>query len=356
MPDRATYGQGSVIQRGPRKYTIRWSEGKDPFTGKHIRRTLTLHDVTLTEARKILAAKTAARRATTRMTLGDLLDVCLDQLDITEVTRARYRHALEHVPAGARAWRLSDITVTDAGMLVKGLGERTGAQTVRKAITAIQSCWKQGYRNGWVPQTSPFAGLKLPDVDRSAGTLISDADIKRLIAVAEPGEEEAWLLVSLGTGARPGEVRQLRWSDVDLSGAIVTFTDTKHKGARRPVAVGDTVADSLMAWRNEQLNRAELVDDPYLFSTQPDASKPWSQFYAGRDRWGRLRARAGLDDKIRLYDLRHTANSQLAASGVDRAVRGLRAGNSPAVNDQVYTHQHPAADREAAAIMDRWLK
>ena len=357
MPDkRATYGQGSVIQRGPRKYTIRWSEGRDPFTGKHIRHTLTLHDVTLTEARQILATKTAARRATTRMTLGQLLDTALDQLDITERTRDRYAQALAHIPPGARDWRLSDITVTDASTLISGLTERTGAATVQKAHTALLSCWKQGYRNGWVQRDSPFHGVKLPEVNTSAGKLITDAEIKRLIAVVERGEEEAWLMVSLGTGARPGEVRQLRWSDVDLENAIVTFTDTKHKGRRRPVAIGELVVSALADWREMQYERGGLVDDPYLFSTKTDGSKPWSQWYAGRDRWGRLRERAGLPDDVRAYDMRHTVNSHLAASDVTNAVRGMRAGNSPAVNDSVYTHQHPAADREAAAITDAWLR
>jgi integrase len=353
---RATYGHGSVIARGPRKYTIRWSEGRDPFTGQHIRRTLTLTDTTLTEARRVLATKTAARRSTTRMTLGDLLDVTLAELDVTERTRDRYRLAIAHIPPGARVWRLSDITVTDAAQLIKGLTERTGAATVVKAHTAILSCWKQGYRNGWVQRESPFHGLKLPEVATSAGQLIDDDAIKRLMAVADPGEEEAWLMLSLGTGARPGEVRTVRWSDVDLDQAVVTFTDTKHHGRRRPVAIGQTVVDSLEAWREMQAETRELVDDPYLFSNALDGSVPWSRFYAGRDRWGRLRDRAGLPADVRLYDLRHTVNSHLAASDVSRAVRGMRAGNSPAVNDSVYTHQHPLADREAAEVTDRWLR
>lgn len=357
MPDkRATYGQGSVIQRGPRKYTIRWSEGRDPFTGKHIRRTLTLHDVTLTEARQILATKTAARRATTRMTLGQLLDTTIDQLDVTERTRERYRLALKQIPPGARDWRLSDITVTDAATLIAGLTERTGAATVQKAHTALLSCWKQGYRNGWVQRDSPFRGLKLPEVERSAGKLITDDEIKRLIAVCERGEEEAWLMVSLGTGARPGEVRTLRWSDVDLERAIITFTDTKHGNRRRPVAIGELVVEALRDWQKMQRKGRDLIDDPYLFSTKLDGSVPWSRFYAGRDRWGALRERAGLPEGIRCYDIRHTVNSHLAASNVTNAVRGMRAGNSPSVNDSVYTHQHPAADREAAAITDRWLR
>ena len=42
---RATYGQGSLTQLGPRKFRLRWSEGKDPFTGKHLRYTLTIDGV-----------------------------------------------------------------------------------------------------------------------------------------------------------------------------------------------------------------------------------------------------------------------------------------------------------------------
>ena len=353
---RATYGEGSLIEKGPRKFVIRWSEGVDPFTGKHLRRTQTLNDVSKTDARRILRAKTSGRRLTSRMTLGELIDVALPQLDVNDSTRERYDYALRLIPEPARQWRVSDITVTMAGTLIDGLAERHGAASVRKADTALKSCWKQAYRNGWVEMNdNPFRGLKLPKVRKSAGVILTADEVRRLIAVCEPGQEEAWITVSLATGARPGEVRVLRWSDVDLENSVIRFTDEKHDGTIRAVAITDTVADVLASWREHQAEQP-VIDDPYLFSVVDDASRPWTSSYAGRDRWHSLRERAGIREGVRLYDLRHTHNSELAAGGVSAATRGKRAGNSAAVNDAIYTHLHPAEDRDAAAVVDAWFR
>lgn len=356
MTTRRPWGAGTVVQRGKDTWQIRWSVGTDPFTGKHRREAVTLRGVTKTQAIAELQRRQAARRVSTRMTLGELLDVTLPRLDVTTATNERYGFALKMIPEGARAWPVADITVPAAGDLFARLAEMHGAASVRKCHTAIMACWKEAYRVGWVARdANPFAGIKLPKVSRSAGKLLDPEQVRALLAVAEPGQEHAWIMVHIVTGARPGEVRQLRWSQIDLDGAVIRFVDDKHGGEERPVAITQALVEVLADWRAEQAATQPVGADCCLFSTEADASVPWRKEYV-RTRWNTIRAKAGLPSTLRLYDVRHTINSLLADADIPAHVRGLRAGNSAAVNESVYTHRATAQDRAAAEVIGRVLE
>lgn len=369
MTQRSAWGEGELKQLGPRKFWLRWPVGIDPFTGKRIRDSITLNDITATQARAELRARLNGRSATTRLSLGELLDRCVLQLDVTERTRANYKNALKHIPPGARKWRAADITVTDAGTLINGLTARHGAATVRKAVGAIQSCWKQAYRNGWVPRDhNPWADQKLPDVTGS-GQVLEQPEIEAVRMAALSGMEEAWIETMLATGCRPGEVVAVRQSDIDLDLSVVRFTDFKHDGRPRFVAIDSTTADVLAEWRETQATRCRTVEDPYMLSMDLEGAVPWRAEYASKYRWHALAGRANLrprcdDDgyplkpfksELPLYSLRHTHNSLLAAAGVPTAVRSTRIGNNEQTNASTYTHQVAREDREAAAVIERRL-
>lgn len=403
MPSRSPWGRGQVIELAPRKFLLRWSAGNDPFTGRRVRQTLTLHDVSRAEANRILGAKIAARRTTTRLTLGELIDTTLDQLDVADRTRDGYRIALAHIPDGARKWRVDDLTVTKAGTLIAGLSERHGPQTVRKAVGALQSCWKQAYRNGWVSlDDSPWKAHKLPELRTRHSRILTDQEIDAVRAAADGPMEQAWIELALATGARPGEIVGLRRSDVDLDNSVIRFVDHKHRGQPRHVAIGEHAATVLENWFEQQDARAdELEPDPYVLSMDVEGKTPWRAEYASKYRWHALAARAQLRPRVDtlcetcwgkglrevgdgpyetwtvtydcadctngcrpgktfkselpLYSLRHTHNSLLAAAGVSAAVRGKRIGNTEDTNRSTYTHLVPREDREAAAIIDQRL-
>ena len=59
---RRPWGSGTIEQRGPNTWFIRWSQGTDPFTGKQMRRAETLHGVTKAEAQRILNQRIEAAR------------------------------------------------------------------------------------------------------------------------------------------------------------------------------------------------------------------------------------------------------------------------------------------------------
>jgi integrase len=352
---RAEYGAGSVKQIAPGRYELRWSQGTDPFTGQHRRRTERITAPSLKAARQELAARTSQRRVHSRMTFGDLLDLTLPQLRVKENSRTMYASFLRHVPPGARQWTAADITALDAAAVLDGLTGRHGPQLVRKIHTAIMSCWRQARLNGWVGDFNPWRGQALPKVPVSAGLAFTEDEVLKLRLSCEDQLERVWLEMHLDTGARPGEVLGVRWSAIDLDDSVITFIDAKHRNELRPVAITPALAALIRDWQVRQRARAlaagcGLAPDPYLISNDPASSVPWTVQYAGSFRWRRLRERAGIRPGLRVYDARHTHNSWLAAAGVDAVTRAQRIGNSPATNQRTYSHS--LGDRAAAAAIE----
>ena len=354
-----TYGTGSARKLPSGNYQLRWVEGVDPFSGQKIVRTETVEARNISEARKMVGRRASAKKVTSRILLGQLIENTLPDLPVAETTRNSYRYALAHVPQLALEWVAADITVPMAAQLFNGLAERHPPQTVRKCYTALMSCWKQARLNGWVDETrTPWSRQRLPKVNRSAGSPLTVTEVRQLMAAAEGGLERCWLTISLATGARPGEVVGLRWSHIDLDNSLLTFIDAKHDGQERPVAIDSWTESVIGDWMDTQAETSEdaglpLVDDPWLISSEVDASRPWARSYAGGFRWRKVRDRAGIRETLRLYDLRHTNNSELSALGFDSATRGDRIGNSPATNLSVYTHS--MRDHEAATAIGDWL-
>ena len=181
---------------------------------------------------------------------------------------------------------------------------------------------------------------------------LSPAEISRLGAALAHLEREqgitaavaAAVRILLLTGARRGEILQLRWEYVDLTHACLRLPDSKS-GAK-------TIALSAAAL--DVLASLERRSD-WMFPTQRgdlpvDLSRPWD----------RIRARAKLP-KLRLHDLRHSHASVLATDGVPLLVIGRILGHKVPATTARYAHLaddpvrkavEAAGDRIAAALSD----
>jgi integrase len=168
----------------------------------------------------------------------------------------------------------------------------------------------------------------------------------RLIAHAD-GEWRAMITVALRTGLRHGELRALRWQDVDLvAGRIVVrravwgdIISTPKNGRIREIALSKQAPTVL----REQPRRGEFV-----FST-PDKS----MLKKGVTKWPLWNAcrRAGLR-RIGWHSLRHSFASHLVMRGAPiKAVQELL-GHSTIEMTMRYAHLSPDARREAVKLLD----
>jgi site-specific recombinase XerC len=164
--------------------------------------------------------------------------------------------------------------------------------------------------------TDPLVGLRPPRLDQKVTRVLTDDQIKALIAACagksfRDRRDEALVRLMLETGARAGEVAALRVEDVDLNTGMATIVRGKGGKGRR-VAIGPQTTRSLDRYlrlrRSHKLagtGRLWLADNGRTFG------------YDGLRKalLGRARA-AGLPQDFHLHTLRHTyAHRWLAAGG-----------------------------------------
>ncbi len=117
-----------------------------------------------------------------------------------------------------------------------------------------------------------------------------------------PGVVNVVRLLAL-TGCRLGEIRHLKWKDVDLERGAIHLTDAKT--GSRTVATGAPVMALLAG--------LERVGEYVCYGTDPAEPLTKDQM---QNAWRRLRAKAGMPDG-RLHDFRHTMGTYAAQAGLN---------------------------------------
>jgi len=376
VSDRGRYGAGSIRQRGPGTWELRVSAGRDTLTGRYQQRTTTFRG-TEKQARKALAGFVARVESGSERgsdtTVAELMDAWLEfatdkvSLNTLQGYRSKARHRivpeLGTIPlrklSGPDLERWYRRLLHDAGL---------APSHVRQIHAIVHNALAHAVRWGWLP-VNPADAARPPSVPKRE---IRPPEVGHVLAAVEAAAPEFGVFVRLSAaaGSRRGEVTALRWRDVDLDAGELVFEHSafKHpdtgeiclkdtKGhANRRIALDDATVDALRQHLLglEEVARAfrvELGDDAFLFSPEPDGSRPWDPYH-WTTAWRRLREKLHLPPTTRLHDLRHFAATHLLADGVDvKTVAGRLGHANAATTLNIYGHFVPAADRVAATKM-----
>ena len=120
--------------------------------------------------------------------------------------------------------------------------------------------------------------------------------------------------VALFTGARRGNVLEMRWADVDLDAATWRIPHTKN-GTPQTVTLAPPVVDLLV--RRRDLARLDKSLSPYVF---PGNGKT-GHYVEPKSAWRRILKRADIPD-ARIHDLRRTLGSWQAITGASLPIIG----------------------------------
>jgi integrase len=237
--------------------------------------------------------------------------------------------------------------------------------TIRRIHGILRRVLQQGVRWGWL-HANPAAAASPPRLPALALTPPSPEQVAALYRLAERVDPElgVFIVLAASTGARRSGLIALRWSDVDLSRAVIRIgrgivlglnglveKDTKTHSVRA-VALDASTVDILEDHRDRIVDRVaqagfELSPTAFVFAWTIDGSMSWFPDSASR-RFHRLCEQAGVRG-VRLHDLRHYVATRLLAGGIDvRTVAGRLGHRNAATTLNVYAHFLADADREAA--------
>jgi integrase len=206
-------------------------------------------------------------------------------------------------------------------------------------VRVLKSLYRWGVDDdvSLVPK-NPFSKLKTPRCGQRTRTLTNEEFI-RLLRAASPAFRFL-LRVSLRTGARPGELRGLRWSQVDLDARVFTLTKFKAQDKRKDHKSVRCIALSRKLVRVINFVKWKRNPKPDDFVFVNTKGKPWSE-NAFRCAFRQARKAAGLVDggeTVVLYTLRHSFATTATRNGVSGKVLAEMLGHTSTKMTERYQH------------------
>lgn len=265
-----------------------------------------------------------------------------------------YRTSMErHVYPDLGAIKLTEVSRADLQNLVDRLSVKLSPSTLRNAINALRAIYRYALSRDHV-KVNPTIGLMLPAVESKPTRIAAPAEMKKLIAALKD-EDRPFYAVAAYAGLRIGEIKGLRWSEIDLSEGEIRVMrnvdpqagEVEPKSAKSKRTV--PVISDLKVFLLEQRLRTQ---DDLVF---PGTRTKFFSEQALRDRAVKAWEKAGLEP-IGMHECRHTFVSTCIAAGVDIKTISEWAGHSSvAFTLDRYGHLLPGSMKDKAAKLDAFV-
>lgn len=360
---RRPYKTGSIERRGPGVYRLRVVV-KDPSTHRLIRRSKTVHvpergakGLLEEEMAKFRTGVTETAKVGTKTTVGRLLDEWLENLDpslaqnTVEVYTKRVDKQIRPALGTVRLDQLNTHQIDT--FYTKLLSEGLSPRSVQLVHSVLRAVLQQGVDWDWLP-TNPAVRARRPKVVKTDKVALTPEQVAAIYGAADEPAVKVAIGLAATTGMRRGEVCGLKWSDIDPETGLVTIErawvsddhgqhlSTPKSGKKRTIPLGPFGEQVLADWEAKQ--RAEWGELGEWVVSWVNGDEPFSARALTHD-FGRLAK--SLDIDATFHDLRHFAQSQLVAAGIDPVTAARRGGHTPEI--MLGTYAHGTAEQDAAA-------
>jgi integrase len=292
-------------------------------------------------------------------------DACIEWLRYVEHDRQRtastvrdYRNTVRKylLPGFGAATPVATITTEDIDEFREDMLEegKLSRRTIQKILVLLHGVLKRAKRKKWIA-SNPAEDAERVTVARSGDfSVLTPEEVESLARATSCEQDAAIFIVAAFTGLRLGELRGLRWADVDFAKETIHVRRNipQHgvervpkSGKVRSVPLADRAAEVLdaLSRRDDWTAEADFVF-VHGYGGPVDAGRL-------RERFHETRQKAGLE-YLRFYDLRHTFGT-LAVRVFPLTDVKAYMGHADVQTTMIYVHhvpQHDAARKLSVAL------
>jgi integrase len=218
------------------------------------------------------------------------------------------------------------------------------ASTAGRELTVLRAALGYAHKNGKLIDR-PFVELPPRPPGRDRWLTLSEAAALLWESRKDPQARlhlPLFILLALATGARPGALFDLRWTQIDFDRDRI---DLNPPGRTRTTK-GRPVIPMPRRLRWFLLRAHARATSPYVLSFHG------RKLASVKKSFRRARERAGLGPEVIPYTLRHTAGSWLAQAGVDLWIIAGWLGHTQQRTTEIYAHHSPSHMAAARKVMD----
>ncbi len=372
-------GEGSISRRKSggwmAQYAVYTAEG---------RKRKTIYGKTRAEVATKLAKALADREGglvfdAGNLTVGEYLDRWLAECvqgTVRESTFERYGYAIRpHIKPSLGRVMLKSLTPAHVrGFYREKLDVGLASATVHKMHVVLHKALDQAVADSLIPR-NPTDPVTVPRINREEINPLTAEEANRLIeAACSAGDRlEALYVLAVHAGLRQGELLALKWDDLDLEAGMLrvrrtltnadgkySMSEPKTKKSRRTVRLTSGAIAALRGHLERQVGEMERMGSLYQPGGLVFANKVGGIINPSNLRnrsFKRVLKRAGLPEKTRFHDLRHTCATLLLSRNVNPKIVSEMLGHANiAITLDTYSHVLPDMQEGAARALEEALR
>ena len=377
---KAAQGAGTIRQRANGKWEARVVVGKNPGTGKPIRRSI--YGSTQKEVRQqmtaiLLEVDKGTYLPPNKITVSEWLQewlttFCADKVKL--LTYQSYQGIIRnHINPAIGAVELQAVKGTNVQRLYNSMTKAgLSGKTVKNVSAVLHKAFSVALKQGII-QVNPCDAAELPKVERHEITPLSDEEIPMFLSAIDGSPMRNAYALCLFAGLREGECLGLSWKQVDFQRGRITISQQLQKektaggkyyiapstksGKPRTIEPPPIAFDYLRAEKKRQAeNRLKAGPawsnpDDLVFTDELGRNYAIVSFYKN---FKRIASGIGRPD-ARPHDLRHTAATVAIASGADvKSVQDMLGHATASFTLNVYAHTSEQMMKDTAARMQSY--
>lgn len=220
--------------------------------------------------------------------------------------------------------------------------KKLSLSSVRKVLVIGKAAFNWAYKRGEIDQVPYFEMVKVPKPE-PMGRHLEVSEIADLFRATTGHHQKMFLLMLLGTAARPQAVLDLRYDQIDFERDIIDLNPIgrEQTSKTRPtVKLPQSLKPLLLAEQSKGIS-------PYIVQYQGEAIK------STKTSWQTLRERAKLDNKVLPYSMRRTMARWLRLQGVPAWEVAEQLGHSATgyrITELYTSHSPDYLEKSVAAI------